>query len=220
MSLTAAVVVPAAPALLSGIGGTADPLADLRERAAALVADTATAKGADRLVVVGSGTTTRVWPGDAPSGAARFTTGRVPDGALPTDLEIGRQLAPSTGGEIVLQSVAADATPQECADLGRELAAGPPAVLLVVADGPATLTEKAPGHLQPDAAPFAAELSRAVAQADSAALAALDAGVCDRLWMRGRPALQVLAAATEGLVGELVADEAPFGVQYLLARWA
>lgn len=218
--IRAAVVVPAAPALLPGIGGTADPLADVRERAAALVAATAGTKGADRLVVVGSGPATRVWPGDAPSGAARFTTGRVPDGALPTDLEIGRLLAPSTGGEVVLQSVAADATPQECADLGRELAAGPPAVLVVVADGPATLTEKAPGHLQLDAAPFAAELSRAVAQADSAALAALDPAVCDRLWMRGRPALQVLAAATDGLAGELVADEAPFGVQYLLARWA
>ena len=220
MSLTAAVVVPAAPALLPGIGGAADPLDDLRERAAALVAATSGAKGADRLVVVGSGPATRVWPGDAPSGAARFTTGRVPDGALPTDLEIGRLLAPSTGGDVVLQSVAADATPQECADRGRELAAGPPAVLVVVADGPATLTEKAPGHLQLDAAPFAAELSRAVAQADSAALAALDPAVCDRLWMRGRPALQVLAAATDGLAGELVADEAPFGVQYLLARWA
>lgn len=218
--IRAAVVVPAAPALLPGIGGAADPLADLRERAAALVAATAGAKGADRLVVVGSGPATRVWPGDAPSGAARFTTGRVPDGALPTDLEIGRLLAPSTGGDVVLQSVAADATPQECADRGRELAAGPPAVLVVVADGPATLTEKAPGHLQLDAAPFAAELSRAVAQADSAALAALDPAVCDRLWMRGRPALQVLAAATDGLAGELVADEAPFGVQYLLARWA
>ncbi|MFX4286883.1 hypothetical protein ACQBJO_01780 [Janibacter sp. G349] len=218
--IRAAVVVPAAPALLPGIGGTADPLADVRERAAALVAATAGTKGADRLVVVGSGPATRVWLGDAPSGAARFTTGRVLDGALPTDLEIGRLLAPSTGGEVVLQSVAADATPQECASLGHELAADLPAVLLVVADGPATLTEKAPGHLQPDAAPFAAELSRAVAQADSAALAALDPAVCDRLWMRGRPALQVLAAATDGLAGELVADEAPFGVQYLLARWA
>ena len=218
--IRAAVVVPAAPALLPGIGGTADPLADVRERAADLVATTAGAKGADRLVVVGSGPATRVWPGDAPSGAARFTTGRVPDGALPTDLEIGRLLAPSTGGDVVLQSVAADATPQECADRGRELAAGPPAVLVVVADGPATLTEKAPGHFQPDAAPFAEGLARALAAADSAALAALDPATCDRLWMRGRVALQVLAAATDGLAGELVAEEAPFGVQYLLARWA
>ena len=117
--ITAAVVVPAAPALLPGIGGTADPLADLRERAAALVADTATAKGADRLVVVGAGPETRQWPLDAPSGTARFTTGRVPDGALPSDLEIGRLLAPSRRCEIVLQSVAADA--EVCAMLADAL---------------------------------------------------------------------------------------------------
>ena len=153
------------------------------------------------------------------SGAARFTTGRVPGGALPTDLEIGRLLAPSTGGETVLHSIAADATPDECAALGRDLADGPDAVLLVVADGIATLTEKAPGHLHPDAAPFAAELSRALAEGDAAALAALDPTTCDALWMRGRPALQVLAAAAEGLAGELVEEDAPFGVQYLLTRW-
>ncbi|WP_338750042.1 hypothetical protein [Janibacter alittae] len=214
-----AVIVPAAPALLPGVGGAADPLADLRERARALVADTMT-KGAERLLVLGSGPTTAAWPVDAPSGAARFTTGRVPAGALPTDLEIGRLFAPATGGEQVLQSVAADATPQECATLGRELAAGPPTVLLVVADGPATLTEKAPGHHQPEAAPFAAVLSRALAEGDAPTIAALDPTTCDRLWMRGRPALQVLAAAAEGLAGELIADEAPFGVQYLLARWS
>ena len=102
----------------------------------------------------------------------------------------------------------------------RQLAACPSTLLVVVADGPATLTDKAPGHLQPDAAPFAEGLARALAAADTTALAALDPATCDRLWMRGRAALQVLAAATDGLAGELVAEESPFGVQYLLARWA
>ncbi len=91
-----AVVVPAAPALLPGIGGAADPLADLRERARALVADTMT-KGVTRLVVIGSARSTTTWPSDAPSGAARFTTGRLPEGALPTALEIGRRFAPPQG---------------------------------------------------------------------------------------------------------------------------
>ncbi|UUZ45166.2 hypothetical protein LP422_02445 [Janibacter limosus] len=219
MSVIAAVVVPAAPALLPGIGGAADPLADLREQAAALVDATATAKGASRVVVIGAGQSTRTRPTDAPSGAARFTTGLVPDGALPTDVEIGRLFAPSGGGELVLHSIASDATPQECAQLGRELADGPSTLLVCVADGPATLTDKAPGHLQPDAAPFARELADALAAGDTPALAALDPATCDRLWMRGRPALQVLAAAAPGLLGEVVAEEAPFGVQYLLARW-
>lgn len=220
MSVVAAVVVPAAPALLAGMGGAADPLGDLRERARRLVLETMTvAKGDPRLVVIGAGESTRVRPADAPSGAARFTTGRVPEGALPTDLELGRALAPSTGGELVLQSIAADAAPTECAALGRQLADAGPTVLVVVADGPATLTEKAPGHLQPEAAPFAEGLVRALAAADAATLADLDPATCDRLWMRGRPALQVLAAAAPALRGEVLADESPFGVQYLLARW-
>lgn len=220
MSIVAAVVVPAAPALLPGIGGAADPLSDLRARARRLVAETVSAtKGETRLVVVGAGPSSGTWPADAPSGAARFTTGRVPAGALPTALEVGRDLAPSSGGEPVLRSVAAEASPQECAALGRDLAGGAATVLVVVADGPATLTDKAPGHLQPDAAPFAEGLGRALAAADTTALAALDPATCERLWMRGRPALQVLASAGGGLRGEVLADEAPFGVQYLLARW-
>lgn len=221
MSALAAVVVPAAPALLPGIGGTADPLGDLRDRSRRLVADTAGTKGATRLVVIGAGRSTRTWPADAPSGASRFTTGRVPDDALPTAVEIGRGFAPAGGGELVLQSVAADASPAECAALGQELAAGEPTVLVCVADGPATLTEKAPGHLQPAAAPFAAGLGRALAEGDVAALADLDPATCERLWMRGRPAMQVLAGAFADRtpVGELVAEESPFGVQYLLARW-
>lgn len=230
MSVLAAVVVPAAPALLPGLGGAADPLADLRERARALVDDTFTGtKGARRLVVIGAGESTRTWSAGTPSGAARFTTGRVPAGALPTDLEIGRQMRPVAGVElvpiagrgVVLQSIAADATTAECLELGREIDAGGPAVLVVVADGPATLTEKAPGHLQPEAAPFAEELARALAAADTAALADLDPATCDRLWMRGRPALQVLAGAfaDEQVHGEVLAEESPFGVQYILARW-
>ncbi|WP_277454191.1 hypothetical protein [Janibacter sp. DB-40] len=40
--------------------------------------------------------------------------------------------------------------------------------------------------------------------------------------MRGRPALQVLAGAFTGerVHGEVLAEESPFGVQYLLARWS
>ncbi|MFY0304438.1 DUF6211 family protein, partial [Escherichia coli] len=87
----------------------------------------------------------------------------------------------------MLQSVARDADPAACLDLGRSLAADGPALYVVVADGPATLTEKAPGHLQPDATPFAEELARALAAADTAALTDLDPATCDRLWMRGRP---------------------------------
>ena len=231
MSRLTAIVVPAAPALLPNIGGSADPLGELRERARDVVAataerdaDAAQAGGATvpRLVAVAAGDVTREWTLDAPSGAERFTTGQVPAGALPTGLEIARMFAPLGWGEpIGLRSVASDATPEECAALGRELAAEGPLVLLVVADGPATLTEKAPGYLQPDALVFARRLRRTLADADTNTLAALDPSTCDRLWMRGRPALQVLAGAFAGAdaAGEVLAEESPSGVQYLLARW-
>lgn len=224
-----ALIVPAAPALLPGLGGAADPLADLRERARALVVETMT-KGVTRVVVIGAGESTRTWPTDAPSGAARFTTGGVSAGALPTDLEIGRLLVPADGdqftsprgGELILQSVAAGTDPTTCLDLGRSLTVDEETMLIVVADGPATLTEKAPGHLQPEAAPFAEGLARTLAAADTAALADLDPATCDRLWMRGRPALQVLAGAFADaeVKGDVVGEESPFGVQYLLARWS
>ena len=77
-------------------------------------------------------------------------------------------------------------------------------------------------HHQPDPAPSAPRLSGAPADGEAGALAHLDPATCDRLWMRGRPALQVLAGAfadRDVVSGEVVADEAPFGVQYLLARW-
>lgn len=225
MSAVAAVVVPASPALLPGIGGAADPLADLRERAADAVAEAVAAgraKGATRCVVVGAGAQTRGWPTDAPSGAARFTTGRVPEGALPVAVEIGRLLAPGGGGEMALHSVSAEAPPEACVALGRDLTADGTTVLVVVADGPATLTEKAPGHVQPDAPPFAEGLREALAAGDVAALTALDQDTCDRLWMRGRPALQVMAGAFGEThpTGRILAEESPFGVQYLLARWS
>ncbi len=222
--LVAALVVPEAPALLPGVGGTADPFAALRERMRA-EATALQEKGAERLVVVAAGPRTGAWAVDAPSGATRFTSGLVPEGALPTGLEIGRMVLEETVGQGTLElwSVAADAAPPECLALGRSLVHDPGAVaLLVLADGPATLSEKAPGHLDERAAPFAEGLRAALASGDAGALAGLDPDLCDALWMRGRPALQVLAGAAgeAPFAGEVAHEGSPYGVQYLIATWA
>ncbi|NUR92722.1 MAG: hypothetical protein HOY71_52355, partial [Nonomuraea sp.] len=49
----------------------------------------------------------------------------------------------------------------------------------------------------------------------------LDPGKAERLWVGGRPALQVLAgAAGEGrYTGGLLFDEAPYGVGYFVGVW-
>lgn len=230
MSLVAAAVVPAAPALLPGLGGLADPLAGLRQDAAEAVATVVSAHPGARVVIVTGVAGVEggwcEWPLAAPSGAARFTDGRVPEGALPTGLEVGRLLLgdlPDEGDPPRLVGVAADAPPEPCDRLGAELVDGAPTVLVAVADGSATRTVKAPGHLDERAEAFDAELSRALAEVDGPALAATDPGLADALWCRGRAALQVLGGAARSagpaLRGEVRRDEAPFGVGYLVATW-
>ena len=95
-----------------------------------------------------------------------------------------------------------------------------PAPTLVVGNGSARRTEKAPGHLDPRAAAFDADLGRALTRPDPAALAALDETLARELWADVR-SLRWLGA--EVLDGEEQAtvdyDGDPHGVQYLVVRW-
>ncbi|WP_370892056.1 hypothetical protein [Janibacter sp. GXQ6167] len=224
MSLRGAVVIPAAPALLPGLGGTADPLRGVREIARGAVESLcATAPDASVVVVSGQDDGPTEWAWEAPSGAARFTTGRVSPGALPAGLEIGRMVLPE-GRTARLIGIHHDASPRACGDLGRALVAEGPVVLVVVADGSATRTVKAPGHFDERAEAFDAEIARALAAVDAPALAELDPALASELWCRGRAALQVLAGAAEGsespLRGQVQLDEAPYGVGYFVATWS
>ncbi len=140
------------------------------------------------------------------------------DPDLPLPLLIAGWVA--GGARIRGELVAPDASPAECAALGAELA-GEDVGLLVVGDGAATHTEKAPGHLDERAGPFDAAVAAALRDADPAALAALDAGLAAALWAAGRAPWQVLAGAAAGREwhGELLYSAAPFGVGYHVAVW-
>ncbi|MEV6130461.1 class III extradiol dioxygenase subunit B-like domain-containing protein [Streptomyces violaceusniger] len=112
---------------------------------------------------------------------------------------------------------------ERCIEVGRELAGrAERTALLVMGDGTACRTLKAPGYLDERAAPFDAEVARALAAADAGALAALDEELAYELKAAGRAPLQVLAGAAEGapLKGELRYDEAPYGVGYFVASWS
>ncbi len=90
-------------------------------------------------------------------------------------------------------------------------------------DGSACRTLKAPGYLDERAAPFDAEIARALGTADTAALRALDAGLARELKVSGRAPWQVLAGAAEGaagLSGALLHEDAPYGVGYMVATWS
>lgn len=93
--------------------------------------------------------------------------------------------------------------------------------LLVLGNGSATRTEKAPGHLDERAAAFDAALGAALAAADGAALADLDLGLAAALWAEAGPlqALgEVLRTGAPGWRAEVTYDDAPYGVQYWVVR--
>lgn len=148
------------------------------------------------------------------------------DVRLPLSLTIGAWLLHRSGwsGRTVAWSVT-DTTPApDAAALGSRLAALAPRVgLLAMGDGSARRSEKAPGYLDPAAESFDLAVSAALAAADPEALLAVDPREARRLLAVGRASWQVLAGAagTTGTRwrGEVLADDAPYGVAYLVARW-
>lgn len=137
-----------------------------------------------------------------------------------------------------------ETAPDECARLGRELGERcQRAAFLVMADGSARRTLKAPGYLDERAEPFDDAVARALADADVAALAAIDPMAASEVMAAGRAPWQVLAGAAQaaGAVGvagaaalaeaagsgavarrwrgDLLSYQAPYGVGYFTALW-
>lgn len=141
---------------------------------------------------------------------------------LPLSLLVGAWLTRGTARSFV--AVAPDLDPDECAALGAELADSAARVgLLVMGDGSARHTEKAPGYIDPRAASYDQEVARALRAADTEGLLRLDPALSDELLVAGRAPWQVLAGAarTRGSspeVGEPFV-EAPYGVGYLVFTW-
>jgi aromatic ring-opening dioxygenase LigB subunit len=116
--------------------------------------------------------------------------------------------------------VAPDAATGTCVDLGQSLAGGTGTVaLLVVADGSARRSLKAPGWFDARAAAFDAAAERAVRSGDLDALLDLDPDLACALQATGRSSWQVLAGAAGGsaCTSRLGYADAPFGVGYLVA---
>jgi hypothetical protein len=236
--LVAAAVVPCPPLLVPEVAaGAAGELDSLRGACADAVGVLAAARP-DRLVVLGAAE--QSGRGPHPQGSA----GSFRDFGVHLDVTLGerrgdvpgRPLPPSLAvAAWLLGRTAWSAAPVEglgvgeplpvdrCLELGRELSASAGRVaLLVVGDGSARRSVKAPGYLDERAAAFDASVAEALSRADTAALAALDEKLAAALLVAGRAPWQVLAGAAEGrrLHGELLYDEAPYGVGYFVATWS
>jgi hypothetical protein len=234
--LVAAAVLPHPPLIIPEVAaGAAAEFDDLRIACDAAVARVLAAE--PRVVcVLGSAPTTREYWFPY---RASFAAWGVPiethlgepgsdTPVLPLSVGVGvwlvrRAHAPGPTGWRVL-TVAGSASPQECARLGERLAAqlgrGTSVGLLVMGDGSACHTSKAPGYHDRRAEPFDALVVKALAAADPAALLALDPVLAEELMVAGRAPWQVLAGAATGRFhGDVLYDNAPYGVQYTVATW-
>ncbi|MER5872491.1 class III extradiol dioxygenase subunit B-like domain-containing protein [Streptomyces sp. NPDC002044] len=234
--LVAAAVCPAPPLLVPEVAaGAAAELGDARTACSDALAVLAASRP-DLLVVVG--TADEDHRGPYPQGArgtfrgfgagADVQLGEGDEGPrlLPPSLAVGAWLlAHARWGAAPVEGfgVAEPLDTAACLRAGRELAARDTRVaLLVMGDGSACRTLKAPGYLDERAAAFDAAAGRALGAADTAALAALDPGLAAELQAAGRAPWQVLAGAAEdaGLDGRLLYEDAPYGVGYFVATWS
>ncbi|CAJ64343.1 MULTISPECIES: class III extradiol dioxygenase subunit B-like domain-containing protein [Frankia] len=155
--------------------------------------------------------------------------------SLPLSLTVGAWLLASAGwsGDRAALGVPAGHSPRQAADLGERLVVqarpGQRLALLVMGDGSARRTLKAPGGFDERAAAFDAAAAAALAGPDPGALLDLDPELAAELLAAGRASWQVLAGAllaatrddtpTEAWSSELTYDDAPYGVGYLVAVW-
>ena len=231
--LVAAAVCPCPPLLVPEVAaGAAAELEPLRAACAEAVA-ALLAAGPELIVVVGTGPQPEVWTEGGAGSFHRYGVGRAV--RLPSGGVDGPELAPSlTVGAWLLEqagvalpthacAVPPDAPADRMAGLGEGLAGLADRVgLLVMGDGSARRSVKAPGYLDERAESYDAAVARALGSADLPALAALDVGLAADLLADGRAPWQVLAGAAEGtgLGARLTYQDAPYGVGYFVASWS
>lgn len=242
--LISAAVCPHPPILVPDLAAGAAPELDDVRAACDEAIGRLGARDADALIVVGGAQDTRAYGAGAyaslrPYGLDWTSPVDPADGyggeALPLSLTVGCWLLGRHGlaADARYQSVAFDADPDTCLRLGAGLAGSAERVaLLVMGDGSACRSEKAPGYLDERAQGYDEGVAHALGKADATALAALDPVLSGELQVAGRAAWQVLAGAATAAdhagapsagaasAAALLADEAPYGVGYFVASWS
>lgn len=191
--MKAIVFVPSAPFLLLGAGPD-----DLRE-----CLDAALTALTGDVVVVGAAPRGGWWEGSVdrtPYGVR----GTPADEPLPLALAVGRTLLGDRPHR--LWGVPGHGLPE--ADS-----------LLVVGDGSAKRSEKAPGHLDPRAEAFDHAVAKALDTGDRQALLDLDPDLAGELWVGGLDAWRAAAAVPGPWDATVSYAQAPHGVGYVVATW-
>ncbi len=241
--IVAAAVCPHPPLLVPEVAaGAAGELADLRAACDDAVGQLLAARPETVVAVGGAPETAWYSPpaygslrpfgvpvdvalGSTAGGPALPVAGDGGTPALPLSLTIGawlldRQAVPPV--HVLGLGVGTGTAPPACATLGAQLAGRRERVaLLVLGDGTACRTEKAPGYLDRRAEGYDAAVVDALRRPDPDALLTLDPALSAELRVAGRAAWQVLAGAAGDRPwrARVSYADAPYGVGYVVANW-
>lgn len=226
MSVVSAALVPAAPVLLRSLGGRMDPGADIRNAALQSVhamLDT----GPERIVVIAEGDHDEEFDESAMLGLHRL--GGLPgsfvrdgDGQrmLPIPLAIAASILSEAGWSepttlvLVDESIAAEQALQR----GRELQTLSERVgILLVGNGSACSTAKAPGSLHPDAETFNQRVLELLTEAAREDIAALTQSECREQLSDIRVPLQIISGAHDRWNADIELAQEFQGVFYVCA---
>lgn len=186
-------VVPSTPALLPAYGGLVDPVADLREHA-----------------VAATGWLAHRSPQDVQVLAAPQRPDNLARGVMdPVGHRVGRSLLLAAGVDETA------VTPL----LPGAVVTSP--ALLVVANGSAARSQKAPGHLDERAYAFDEAIADALVRGRPRDLTTLDPSLAAELWCDDVLTWQHLGSLATAPVGavEVDYDGDPYGVRYWVVRW-
>ncbi|MER5438664.1 class III extradiol dioxygenase subunit B-like domain-containing protein [Streptomyces sp. NPDC002790] len=236
--LVAAAACPCPPLLVPDVAAGAAPELDAARAACDEAIAALLAADPDLVCVIGEGPGTGIHePGSRGSfrpfgvdldvylGAAPPD---VVEATLPPSLSVGAWLLARAGwtGEVRGYEVAGGGSGFADADGAIRLAEGRTGAervaFLVMGDGTACRTLKAPGYLDERAEGVDAAIAAALRDLDAdGTLANLDADLARELKISGRAPWQLLSAAwgEQDGTGRLLYEDAPYGVGYFVASW-
>lgn len=209
---------PCPPLLVPDVAaGAAAELDELRAACSRALEALALA-GPTCILVIGAGDPAGRWGSDAGGSMRRYGVAvrcGGPNHQLPLSLTIGAHLLDRAGwtGERAYVAVAG----HETLDADAEDA------WLVMADGTPRRTGASPGCVDGRPVGWDSRVARALSAGDTATLAGLDPALAGELWCAGAPTWRVAGrslAACAVHESRLLAEQAPYGVDYLVATWA
>jgi hypothetical protein len=231
--LVAAAVCPHPPLLVPAVAaGAAAELDDLRTACTQAVGQLLSAEPGTVCIV--GGAAAGQWYGKGAGGSFRpygvpldiaLDTEVSEPPTMPLSVTVGAWLLGAAGwsGHRRALGVPPQATGAHLVDLAAEVVDADARVgLLVMGDGSARRSKKAPGYDDPRAACFDATVASALATADTAGLVALDQQLGDQLLAAGTASWRLLGYAGAGAAWEaqLLSSTAPYGVGYFVAVWS